>query len=188
MRVVLQRVSRASVEVEGDTIASIGHGFLALVGVGHGDAEPDAVRSAEKVAALRVFADDAGKMNRSVLDVAGEVIVVSQFTLYADVRKGRRPSFIAAARPEQAYSLYQHFCALLRAEGLEVEQGVFQAAMQVALVNDGPVTIWIDTAGWVRCISSAARETLPRRATACSALSCRNVACRIDILRQISRY
>jgi D-tyrosyl-tRNA(Tyr) deacylase len=146
MRVVLQRVSRASVEVGEDTVASIGHGFLALVGVGQGDAEPDAVRLAEKVASLRVFADDAGKMNRSVLDVAGEVLVVSQFTLYADVRKGRRPSWTDAAEPERASALVEAFAANLERQGVPVERGVFGAHMRVELVNDGPVTILLDTA------------------------------------------
>jgi D-tyrosyl-tRNA(Tyr) deacylase len=146
MRVVLQRVSRASVEVGEDTVASIGHGFLALVGVGQGDAEPDATRLGEKVATLRVFADDAGKMNRSVLDVAGEVLVVSQFTLYADVRKGRRPSWTDAAEPGRASELVEAFAATLERQGVPVARGVFGAHMRVELVNDGPVTILLDTA------------------------------------------
>jgi D-tyrosyl-tRNA(Tyr) deacylase len=146
MRVVLQRVSRASVEVAGATVASITHGFLALVGVGDGDAEPDVARVAEKVAMLRVFADDAGKMNRSVLDVGGAVLVVSQFTLYADLRKGRRPSWTDAAEPGRASELVEAFAANLERARVRVERGVFGAHMQVELVNDGPVTIVLDTA------------------------------------------
>jgi D-tyrosyl-tRNA(Tyr) deacylase len=146
MRVVLQRVSRASVEVAGGTVASIAHGFLALVGIGDGDAEPYAARVAEKVAMLRVFADDAGKMNRSVLDVGGAVLVVSQFTLYADLRKGRRPSWTDAAEPGRASELVEAFAANLERARVRVERGVFGAHMQVELVNDGPVTIVLDTA------------------------------------------
>ena len=110
------------------------------------DGEAEALLLAWKVAGLRVFEDPDGKMNLALAEVGGAVLAVSQFTLYGDVRKGRRPSFIAAARPEQAQPLYERFCSLLRAEGMDVEQGVFGAEMQVALVNDGPVTIWIDTA------------------------------------------
>jgi len=146
MRVVLQRVSRASVEVGDATVASIGHGFLALVGVGEADAEADAVRLAEKVATLRVFADDAGKMNRSVVDVGGEVLVVSQFTLYADVRKGRRPSWTDSAEPRRASELVDAFATNLELARLPVGRGVFGAHMRVELVNDGPVTILLDTA------------------------------------------
>ena len=146
MRAVIQRVSSAQVTVNGEVVGRIGRGFLVLLGVTTGDGEAEAGLLARKVAGLRVFEDAGGKMNLALPDIGGAVLAVSQFTLYADVRKGRRPSFIAAARPEQAEPLYQHFCTLLRVEGLEVQQGVFGAEMQVALVNDGPVTIWIDTA------------------------------------------
>lgn len=143
---MLQRVARASVEVGGATKASIGRGLLALVGVGRDDVENDAVRLAEKVATLRVFADEAGKMNRSVVDVGGEVLVVSQFTLYADVRKGRRPSWTDAAEPGRASELVDAFAANLELAHVPVGRGVFGAHMRVELVNDGPVTILLDTA------------------------------------------
>jgi D-tyrosyl-tRNA(Tyr) deacylase len=146
MRAVIQRVSSAQVTVNGEIVGRVERGFLVLLGVTASDGEAEALLLARKVSGLRVFEDAGGKMNLSLADVGGAVLAVSQFTLYADVRKGRRPSFIAAARPEQAEPLYQYFCALLRAEGLAVAQGVFQAEMQVALVNDGPVTIWMDTA------------------------------------------
>ncbi len=146
MRAVIQRVSSAQVTVPGAVVGKIGYGFLVLLGVTAADGEAEAALLARKIAGLRVFEDDGGKMNLALADVGGAVLVVSQFTLYADVRKGRRPSFIDAARPQQAEPLYQRFCSLLQAEGLEVQQGVFQAEMQVALVNDGPVTIWMDTA------------------------------------------
>jgi D-tyrosyl-tRNA(Tyr) deacylase len=146
MRAVVQRVSSAQVTVENEIVGRIGRGFLVLLGMTAGDGEAEAALLARKVAGLRVFEDADGKMNLALADVGGAVLAVSQFTLYADVRKGRRPSFIAAARPEQAEPLYQRFCALLRAEGLAVEQGIFQAEMQVALVADGPVTIWLDSA------------------------------------------
>lgn len=146
MRAVIQRVSTAQVTVHGDVVGKISRGFLVLLGVTATDGEAEAALLAHKIAGLRVFEDDGGKMNLALADVAGAVLAVSQFTLYADVRKGRRPSFIAAARPEQAEPLYQHFCTLLRTEGVPVQQGVFQAEMQVSLVNDGPVTIWMDTA------------------------------------------
>lgn len=146
MRAVIQRVSSAQVTVGGEVVGRIGRGFLVLLGVTASDGEAEARLLARKIAGLRVFEDAGGKMNLALADVGGAVLAVSQFTLYADVRKGRRPSFIAAARPEQAEPLYQQFCRLLAAEGLEVQQGVFQAEMQVALVNDGPVTIWMDTA------------------------------------------
>jgi D-tyrosyl-tRNA(Tyr) deacylase len=134
------------VTVGGEVVGQIGRGFLVLLGVTGSDGEAEAVLLARKVAGLRVFEDPDGKMNLALADVGGAVLAVSQFTLYADVRKGRRPSFIAAARPEQAQPLYVRFCELLRGEGLVVAEGVFQAEMQVALVNDGPVTIWMDTA------------------------------------------
>jgi D-tyrosyl-tRNA(Tyr) deacylase len=146
MRAVIQRVSSAQVTVNGNVVGQIGRGFLVLLGVTAADGEAEAALLARKIASLRVFEDDGGKMNLALADVAGAVLAVSQFTLYADVRKGRRPSFIAAARPEQAEPLYQCFCTLLQAEGVAVQQGVFQAEMQVTLVNDGPVTIWMDTA------------------------------------------
>jgi D-tyrosyl-tRNA(Tyr) deacylase len=145
MRAVVQRVSGASVTVADAVVGQIGHGFVVLVGVTHGDGEAEAALLARKIAGLRVFEDEDGKMNLSLGDVGGAVLAVSQFTLYADVRKGRRPSFTDAAPPEQAEPLYQRFCQLLAAEGVAVEQGVFQAHMQVALVNDGPVTIWLDS-------------------------------------------
>ncbi len=145
MRCVLQRVSRASVTVEGRVTGEIGKGFLALLGVEEGDGEADMRYLADKVAGLRVFEDANGKMNLSVQDVGGAVLAVSQFTLLGDARHGRRPSFIAAARPETAIPLYEGFCACLRAAGLRVETGVFQAHMDVALVNDGPVTILLDS-------------------------------------------
>ena len=144
MRAVIQRVSTAQVTVHGEVVGQIGRGLLVLLGVTAAEAE--AALLARKIAGLRVFEDDGGKMNLALADVGGAVLAVSQFTLYADVRKGRRPSFIAAARPEQAEPLYQRFCSLLRSEGVPVQQGVFQAEMQVSLINDGPVTIWMDTA------------------------------------------
>ena len=145
MRAVIQRVSSASVTVDGQVVGQIGPGFLVLLGMTHADGEAEAALLARKIAGLRVFEDDGGKMNLGLADVEGSVLAVSQFTLYADLRKGRRPSFIDAARPEQAEPLYQRFCQLLANEGIPVQQGVFQAHMQVALVNDGPVTIWLDT-------------------------------------------
>ncbi len=145
MRAVVQRVSRAAVRVDGETTGEIGLGLLALLGVGQGDSEPDASYLADKIAGLRIFEDANGKMNLSVGDVGGGVLVVSQFTLYGDVRKGRRPSFDAASRPDEADRLYQRFCALLRAKGLTVQTGVFQAMMDVELINQGPVTILLDS-------------------------------------------
>jgi D-tyrosyl-tRNA(Tyr) deacylase len=147
MRVVLQRVTHGQVTVGGNVTGAIARGFVALVGVTHGDSEADAERLARKTANLRVFDDDQGKMNRSLLDVGGGVLVVSQFTLYADARKGRRPSFIDAAAPEIAARLVQHFAARLAEEGVtRIAHGVFGAMMQVELVNDGPVTIVLDSA------------------------------------------
>ncbi len=146
MRAVVQRVGEARVTVNGQVVGQIGRGFLVLLGVTAGDGEAEAAYLARKIAGLRVFDDAEGKMNLALGDVGGEVLAVSQFTLYGDMRKGRRPSFTAAARPEQAEPLYRRFCELLAAEGVAVAQGVFQAAMQVALVNDGPVTLWLDTA------------------------------------------
>ncbi len=146
MRVVLQRVSRASVTIGDDRVASIGRGFLALTGVGHGDGLQEAERLAEKVSTLRVFADAAGKMNLALTDVGGEVLVVSQFTLYADLRKGRRPSWTDAADPGEAAVLVEALAAGLERRGFAVGRGVFGADMQVELVNDGPVTLMLDTA------------------------------------------
>ncbi|MBE2239600.1 MAG: D-tyrosyl-tRNA(Tyr) deacylase [Caldilineaceae bacterium] len=146
MRVVIQRVSSAQVTVDGQVAGQIGRGFLVLVGITHSDGEAEAHYLARKIVGLRVFEDSDGKMNLALPDIGGAILAVSQFTLYSDVRKGRRPSFIEAARPEQAEPLYQRFCQGLAAAGVTVEQGVFQAQMEVALVNDGPVTIWMDTA------------------------------------------
>ncbi|MEJ5197729.1 MAG: D-aminoacyl-tRNA deacylase [Anaerolineae bacterium] len=145
MRAVIQRVSRASVTVDGREVGAIGRGFLVLVGATHSDTRAEAEWLARKVAGLRLFEDAAGKMNLGLADVGGAVLVVSQFTLYADARKGRRPSFTEAARPEQAEPLIDYFVELLRKEGLTVATGQFQAHMEVALVNDGPVTLWLDT-------------------------------------------
>ncbi|MCX7601562.1 MAG: D-aminoacyl-tRNA deacylase [Meiothermus sp.] len=146
MRAVVQRVSRAQVVVEGEVVGQIGPGLLVLLGVGRGDTHDDAAYLARKIAGLRVFADAEGKMNLALPDIGGEVLAVSQFTLYGDTRKGNRPSFIEAARPEEGRRLYQHFCDLLAQQGLHVETGVFQAHMEVHLVNDGPVTLWLDSA------------------------------------------
>ena len=144
MRALLQRVSKASVTVEGQTISTMGKGLLILLGVGHGDGEEQAKFLAEKIANLRVFEDEQGKTNLSVQDVKGEVLVVSQFTLYADTRKGRRPSFIDAALPEVAEPLVSRFVELLRGHGIPTQTGKFGAHMQVEIHNDGPVTIWLE--------------------------------------------
>ncbi len=147
MRAVLQRVTHGSVEVDGATVGAIDRGFVILVGVGHGDGSPQAQWLARKIAGLRVFEDDAGKFNLSLLDLGGGCLVVSQFTLYADARKGRRPSFTDAAPPEIAEPLIARFADMLRREGVaRVETGVFAARMQVTIHNDGPVTILLDTA------------------------------------------
>jgi D-aminoacyl-tRNA deacylase len=145
MRALLQRVSRASVTVDGQVVGHIGRGFLVLLGVGQGDGEAQVKVLVDKIVYLRVFEDDEGKMNRSLLDVGGQVLVVSQFTLYADVRKGRRPSFTNAAPPAVAEPLVERFNAALAAYGLKVEGGVFGAYMEVELINNGPVTIWLDS-------------------------------------------
>ncbi len=144
MRVVLQRVREASVKVDGQFVGRIGKGWLILFGVHKGDSIEGVEWLVEKCVNLRAFADDAGKMNLSVLDVGGEMLVVSQFTLAGDCRKGRRPGFDQAAAPQDANGLYEAFCERLAASGLPVERGVFQADMQVSLVNDGPVTFVID--------------------------------------------
>ena len=146
MRVLLQRVARASVAVGGDTVAAIGPGLLAFVGVGHADDEMTADTLAAKVAELRIFADEAGRTNRSILDVGGSALVVSQFTLLADTSRGRRPGFTAAAPGPQADALYRRFADRLRAAGIaDVQTGRFGAEMAVELVNDGPFTIWLDS-------------------------------------------
>jgi D-tyrosyl-tRNA(Tyr) deacylase len=145
MRLVIQRVRQASVRVDDKIVGQIGKGLLVLIGVQNGDAELAAKFLADKTANLRIFDDDDGKMNHSVLDVGGRLLVVSQFTLYGDCRKGRRPSFASAAKPEVARQLYETYCELLRANGLQVEQGIFQADMQVDLTNDGPVTLIIES-------------------------------------------
>ncbi len=145
MRAVVQRVSRASVSVDRLVVGKIDRGLLILLGVGQSDSEADADYLAEKIAGLRIFEDENEKMNLSVLDVNGAILAVSQFTLYGDVRKGKRPSFDAAARPERARELYEYFLTQIRAKGLRCETGVFQAMMEVELVNDGPVTILLDT-------------------------------------------
>jgi D-tyrosyl-tRNA(Tyr) deacylase len=146
MRALLQRVSEAAVSVEGELVGRIGHGWLILLGVGRMDDEAVAAALAEKVTLLRCFEDADGKTNLSAADVGAELLVVSQFTLYADTRRGRRPGFTDAAPPERATALVDHFVAALRARGFKTEQGVFGAHMQVRLVNDGPFTIWLDTA------------------------------------------
>jgi D-tyrosyl-tRNA(Tyr) deacylase len=144
MRALLQRVSRASVMVDDKIISQIGKGLVVLLGIGHGDGEEQAAFLAEKVANLRIFEDEQGKTNLSVLDVAGEAIVVSQFTLYADSRKGRRPSFTDAALPDVAEPLVNRFVELLRGHGVPTQTGQFGAHMQVEIHNDGPVTIWLE--------------------------------------------
>jgi D-tyrosyl-tRNA(Tyr) deacylase len=144
MRVVLQRVSRASVTIDGRTAGAIGRGFCLLVGLTHGDTEATVDWMAEKVAGLRLFSDAEGKMNLGLDQVDGGVLVISQFTLYGDAAKGRRPSFVDAARPEQAIPLYQRFVAALRGRGLEVATGEFGANMQVEIHNDGPVTLILE--------------------------------------------
>jgi D-tyrosyl-tRNA(Tyr) deacylase len=144
MRVLLQRVSHASVSIEGNIISSIGTGLLILLGIGHGDGEDQADFLAEKVANLRIFQDEQGKSNLSVLDIKGEAIVVSQFTLYADARKGRRPSFTDAATPEIAAPLVQRFVVLLGEQGVPTQTGKFGEHMSVEILNDGPVTIWLE--------------------------------------------
>ncbi|HLF79057.1 MAG TPA: D-aminoacyl-tRNA deacylase [Dehalococcoidia bacterium] len=146
MRLVIQRVTRAAVRVDGETAGAIGSGLLVLVGVREGDTESDAQRLAVKTAELRIFRDDEGRFNRSLLETGGEALVVSQFTLYADVRRGRRPGFSDAARPETAEPIVEAYSQALAAQGLRVATGRFGAMMEVELVNDGPVTIIIDSA------------------------------------------
>jgi D-tyrosyl-tRNA(Tyr) deacylase len=145
VRAVVQRVSEASVGVDGRVTGSIGPGLCVLVGVGAGDSQEDARWLADKVLELRIFEDELGKMNRSLLDTGGALLAVSQFTLYGDARKGTRPGFIDAARPEVAQPLYDRFCAFCRARGVTVAEGVFRAMMQVHIVNEGPVTLLLDS-------------------------------------------
>ncbi|OZS77094.1 D-tyrosyl-tRNA(Tyr) deacylase [Tetzosporium hominis] len=144
MRVVLQRAKQASVTVAGETVGAISHGYVLLVGVTHEDSEAQADWLADKIAGMRLFEDDEGKMNRGLQDVGGSILSVSQFTLYADTKKGRRPSFIEAARPDQAEPLWEYFNERLRSHGLAVETGRFGAMMDVQLINDGPVTIILE--------------------------------------------
>lgn len=145
MRAVVQRVSHSNVTVDGTVTGQIQKGLMVLVGVAEGDTEKDAEYIAGKVAGLRIFEDEDEKMNLSVKDIDGEILAISQFTLLGDVRKGKRPSFSSAARPEEANALYQHFITCLREDGLTVGEGVFQTHMMVELVNDGPVTILLDS-------------------------------------------
>lgn len=144
MRALLQRVTHASVSIDNKTVAKISHGLVILLGIGQGDSEEQARFLAEKTAQLRIFEDAESKFNLSLLDVKGEAIVVSQFTLYGDAHKGRRPSFSEAARPEIAAPLVEKFCEHLRAQGVPTQSGIFAAHMLVELANDGPVTIWLE--------------------------------------------
>jgi D-aminoacyl-tRNA deacylase len=146
MRLIIQRVSEASVTVDKAITGSIGTGLVVLLGIGRGDTEEDANYLLDKLLGLRIFPDENGKMNRNIQEAHGALLIVSQFTLYADCRKGRRPSFDAAAPPEQAQALYSYFLEAARRGPVPVECGVFQASMQVRLINEGPVTIWIDSA------------------------------------------
>lgn len=145
MRAVVQRVTRASVKVDGEVVGEIGHGVVILLGIARDDSEKDATYLVEKIAALRIFDDEEGRMNRSVKDIAGGLLVVSQFTLYGDVRRGLRPSWIEAAQPEMAEPLYNYFVAQAKKLARQIATGSFRAMMQVELVNDGPVTILLDS-------------------------------------------
>ncbi|WP_434511711.1 D-aminoacyl-tRNA deacylase [Desulfitobacterium sp. AusDCA] len=145
MRSVVQRVSRAAVRVDGETVGQIAKGFLVLLGVGMEDSSQDLDWMVDKIIGLRVFEDEEGKMNRSILEEKGEILLVSQFTLYGDCRKGRRPSFSAAAPPQKAKALYDEAAAKIAARGVLVETGIFQADMKIDLVNDGPVTLLLDS-------------------------------------------
>ncbi|MBD8032083.1 MULTISPECIES: D-aminoacyl-tRNA deacylase [Solibacillus] len=145
MRVILQRSKQASVTVDGKKTGAIDKGYVLLVGITHSDTEEDVAYVAKKIADLRIWEDDEGKMNRSILEMGGDILSVSQFTLYADTRKGKRPSFVEAARPEQAEPLWNAFNEQLKAHGLHVETGVFGAMMDVSLINDGPITITIES-------------------------------------------
>jgi D-aminoacyl-tRNA deacylase len=146
MRLVIQRVSEASVTVEGAVTGAIGSGLVVFIGVGRTDAEPDADYLCDKLLHLRIFPDEAGKMNRNIQEAGGALLLISQFTLYGDCRRGRRPSFDAAAPPDRAAELYEYFVGIAKRSPVPVETGKFQASMQVHLVNQGPVTIWIDSA------------------------------------------
>ena len=146
MRALIQRVAHAQVDIDGQATGAIGRGFLILLGVGRTDDEATARKLWDKVRKLRIFEDEAGKTNRSLADVGGEVLVVSQFTLYADCRHGNRPSFTSAGAPDEARALYERFCEMVRADLCSVQTGQFGADMQVSLVNDGPFTVWLDTA------------------------------------------
>jgi len=150
MRALLQRVSQARVEVAGSAIGEIAGGLLILICAVDGDGEAEAELLARKIVKLRIFRDDQGKMNRSIADAGGGALVVSQFTLAADLSRGNRPGFSRAAPPDLGRELYEHFCRLLAEEGLEVETGEFGAEMAVSLVNDGPATIWMDSADWAK--------------------------------------
>ena len=150
MRALVQRVSQASVSIDGETVGSIGAGLVVLVGIGQGDDEEDAAYVVNKTANLRIFSDDAGKFDRSALDIDAELLVVSQFTLYADTRRGRRPSFSEAMPPEPATALFERTLRLFEQTGLKVRTGRFQASMLVSIQNDGPVTIMIDSADRMR--------------------------------------
>ena len=145
MKLVIQRVSKAKVEVDNKIVGSIGKGFLVLVGITHTDTEKEADYLANKLCKMRIFEDENGRMSLSLKDVGGELLIVSQFTLYADCAKGNRPSFIEAARPEQATPLYEYFCKKCEEQGIKVEKGVFGAHMEVSLLNDGPVTIVLES-------------------------------------------
>jgi D-tyrosyl-tRNA(Tyr) deacylase len=147
LRLLIQRVTRAEVRVARKLVGSIGPGLVVLIGVGHADTPGEAQALADKTVNLRIFRDDEGRTNRSLLDVGGELLAISQFTLFADTRKGRRPSFIDAAPPQLGESLYERFAAAVEAHGVTVARGVFGAEMEVELVNDGPMTIWLDSAG-----------------------------------------
>ena len=146
MRLLIQRASRAEVHVDGAEVGRIGQGLVVLVGVGHADDEAHADALAAKTVDLRIFRDEEGRTNRSLADVGGEMLVVSQFTLFADTRKGRRPSFLDAAAPERGEALYERFARAVEERGIRVARGVFGAEMEVELVNDGPMTIWLDSA------------------------------------------
>ena len=149
MKAVVQRVKRSSVTIDGKVVGEIGQGLMVLLGVSEDDTERECDYLADKIAGLRIFEDDAGKMNRSLLDIQGEMLIVSQFTLCADVHKGNRPSFIESAPPQEANALYEAFCSALSENGVrKVEKGVFGAHMEVSLLNNGPVTILYDTDTW----------------------------------------
>lgn len=161
MRAVVQRVSQAQVSVEGELVGKIEGGLCVLVGVGQGDAEADATTLADKVTNLRIFEDDAGKMNRSLLDVGGGLLAVSQFTLYGDTSRGRRPSFTAAMEPGRAEQLFERFCQACRAHGVTVATGRFRTHMSVSLVNDGPVTLLLDTQAAALAVAATAPPVSP---------------------------